>query len=72
MRFLIDLCEEDIAELDALARRNGGSRTAEVREAVRLYLRGRKDNDWISRGAGYWANRPSVEGAEDKLPPDTD
>lgn len=61
MRFLIDLCEDDIAELDALARRNGSSRTAEVREAVRLYLRGRMGNDWISRGSGYWKDRPEVQ-----------
>jgi metal-responsive CopG/Arc/MetJ family transcriptional regulator len=57
MRFLVDLSEDDIAELDGLARRNGSSRTAEVREAVRLYLRGRSGNDWIARGAGYWKGR---------------
>ena len=64
MRVLIDGPEDDLAGLDALARRNGRSRAAEVREAVRLYLRGRSDADWIERGFGYWKNRKSVDGAD--------
>jgi len=60
MRFLADIPDDDIAELDALARRNNRSRAAEVREAVHLYLRGRKGNDWIARGAGYWRDRADI------------
>lgn len=65
MRFLADIPDEDISELDALARRNGRSRAAEVREAVRLYLLSRKGNDWIARGAGYWRDREDIGEAVD-------
>jgi predicted transcriptional regulator len=60
MRFLAELPEDEVAELDALARRNNRSRAAEVREAVRLYVRGRKGNDWIARGFGYWKDRADI------------
>jgi len=60
MRFLADIPDDDIAELDALARRNNRSRAAEVREAVHLYLRSRKGNDWIARGSGYWKDRDDI------------
>ena len=65
MRFLIDLSEEEVAELDALARSNNSSRTAEVRDAVRVHLRGRKGNDWIARGFGYWKDRTDIGDAVD-------
>jgi predicted transcriptional regulator len=60
MRTLIDLPEEDISGLDELARRHNRSRAAEVREAVRAYLRGRSRNDWIARGYGYWKERHDI------------
>jgi metal-responsive CopG/Arc/MetJ family transcriptional regulator len=65
MRFLADIPDEDISELDALARRNNRSRAAEVREAVRLYLLSRKGNDWIARGSGYWKDREDIGDAVD-------
>ncbi len=65
MRILIDIPDEDVASLDALARRNNGSRAAEVREAVRLYLRGRAGGDWIERGRGYWKGREDIGDAVD-------
>ena len=65
MRFLADIPDEDISELDALARRNNRSRAAEVREAVRLYLLSRKGNDWIARGSGYWKDRQDIGDAVD-------
>jgi hypothetical protein len=65
MRILIDIPDEDIASLDGLARRNNGSRSAEVREAVRLYLRGRAGGDWIERGRGYWKDRADIGDAVD-------
>jgi metal-responsive CopG/Arc/MetJ family transcriptional regulator len=63
MRFLAELPDDEVAELDALARRNGRSRAAEVREAVRLYLRSRTGKDWIARGAGYWRDRDGADAA---------
>lgn len=60
MRILIDIPDDDVASLDGLARRNSGSRSAEVREAVRLYLRGRAGGDWIERGRGYWKERDDI------------
>jgi predicted transcriptional regulator len=60
MRTLIDLPDEDIERLDKLARFHNRSRAAEVREAVRMYLRGRSGNDWIRRGAGYWRDRTDI------------
>jgi len=60
MRTLIDLPDDDLQRLDSLARRNKRSRAAEVREAVRLYLRGRAGNDWIERGFGYWRDRTDI------------
>ena len=60
MRALIDIPDEDIESLDALARRNGRSRAAEVREAVKEHLHRRANNDWIERGFGYWKDREDI------------
>jgi predicted transcriptional regulator len=60
MRTLVDITEDDVARLDALARGNRRSRAAEVREAIRLYLRERSDRAWIERGAGYWKDRENI------------
>jgi len=62
MRVLIDIPDDDLASLDALARRHRRSRAAEVREAVQAHLRCRSGQDWIARGFGYWRNRE--EGGE--------
>ena len=60
-RILTDIPDEDIEKLDALAKRQGKSRAAEIREAIQLYL-AQNDNskDWIERGYGYWAGRVDV------------
>ncbi len=58
-RILIDLPDEDIRALDAMAQAHGRSRAAEMREAVALYLRRQADGNWITQGSGYWADRPS-------------
>jgi len=52
-RILTDIPDEDIEKLDALAKRQGKSRAAEIREAIQLY-RAQNDNsnDWIERGYG--------------------
>ncbi len=60
MRTLIDLPDEDVASLDRLAQHHQRSRAAEVREAVRVYLRGRSGQNWIARGAGYWKHRTDI------------
>lgn len=60
MRALIDIPDEDIAGLEALARRNNRSRAAEVREAVKAHIRRRAGTDWIAQGAGYWKDRHDI------------
>lgn len=61
MRILTDIPDEDIEKLDALAKRQGKSRAAEIREAVKLYLvQNANNNDWIERGFGYWADRTDI------------
>lgn len=61
MRTLVDIPEEDIAKLDALAKRQGKSRAAEIREAIKLHLVHNAENkDWIERGYGYWADRDDI------------
>jgi len=61
MRILTDIPDEDIEKLDALAKRQGKSRAAEIREAVKIYLVQKADNnDWIARGAGYWKDRKDI------------
>ena len=61
MRTLVDIPDEDIEKLDALARREGKSRAAEIREAIKLHLVQKADNnDWIERWAGLWADREDI------------
>lgn len=61
MRILTDIPDDDIEKLDALAKRQGKSRAAEIRDAVKLYLVHSADNkDWIARGAGYWKHRTDI------------
>ena len=61
MRILADIPDEDIEKLDALAKRQGKSRAAEIREAIKLHLIQNADNkDWIERGFGYWAGRSDI------------
>jgi predicted transcriptional regulator len=60
MRTLVDIPDDDIEQLDALAAREKKSRAAEIREAIRLYIAGKSNNDWITRGAGYWKGRTDI------------
>jgi predicted transcriptional regulator len=61
MRILTDIPDEDVARLDELARRQGRSRAAEIRDAIRSHL-AEKDSskDWIARWAGLWADRHDI------------
>lgn len=61
MRTLVDIPDDDIEKLDALALRGKRSRAAAIREAIKLYLVQNADNqDWIERGYGYWAERDDI------------
>lgn len=61
MRTLVDIPEEDIKKLDALASRSNRSRAAAIRDAVKLYLaQNDNSNDWIERWAGLWADRDDI------------
>lgn len=61
MRILTDIPDEDIEKLDALAKRQGKSRAAEIRDAIKLHLVHNADNnDWISRGAGLWKDKTDI------------
>lgn len=59
-RILTDIPDEDIEKLDALAKRQGKSRAAEIREAIQLYLAQNDNQDWIRRGAGLWKHRTDI------------
>lgn len=54
MRFLADIPDEDVKWLDQLAREQGKSRAAVLREAVSAY-RPQTSKDWLERGFGAWA-----------------
>lgn len=65
MRTLVDIPDDQIAQLDILAERENKSRAAEIREAVQEYLERKSSNDWIRRGAGYWKGRDDIGEAVD-------
>jgi len=61
VRTLVDIPQEDIEKLDALAKRQGKSRAAEIRAAVKLYLvQNDNSKEWIERYAGLWADRDDI------------
>ena len=63
MRTLVDIPDEDIERLDALAAKHKRSRAAAIREAIKLYLVRNNGTDWIERGAGYWKDRHDIPDA---------
>lgn len=68
MRTLVDIPDDDIERLDALAVKRKQSRAAAIREAVILFLARNSDNDWIETGYGYWADRDGIgDGLEYQL-----
>ncbi len=58
MRFLADIPDEDVAWLDELAREQGKSRAAVVRDAVSAY-RHREDKAGIEKYFGLWERHGS-------------
>lgn len=69
MRVLTEIPDKDVERLDALAKRQGKSRAAEIRDAVALYLaQNDNSNDWIQRWAGLWKDRDDIpDGLEYQL-----
>ena len=60
-RILADIPDDDIRKLDALAKAQGKSRAAEIRDAIKLYLvQNDRSKDWIRKGAGYWKDRDDI------------
>lgn len=61
MRTLVDIPDDIIEELDAMAREHKRSRAAEVREALQAHLARRaRNNDWIHKYAGLWKDRADI------------
>jgi predicted transcriptional regulator len=61
MRTLVDIPDDDIEKLDALAAKDKRSRAAAIRDAIKLYLVHNTDpKAWIARGAGYWKDRDDI------------
>jgi predicted transcriptional regulator len=65
MRTLIDLKEEEVAALDAQAKREGVSRAALMRQAIAEFL-GRTGSPDEGAGFGAWKRdaRPAIDGLE--------
>ena len=53
-RFLVDIPDDDLARIDAIARAEGRSRASVLREAVADYI-AESSKDWLEAGFGLWA-----------------
>ena len=53
-RFLVDIPDDDLAKIDSIARSEGKSRAAVLREAVAEYI-AESSKDWLDGGFGLWA-----------------
>jgi hypothetical protein len=53
-RFLVDIPDDDLAKIDSIARSEGKSRAAVLREAVTEYI-AESSKDWLEAGFGLWA-----------------
>lgn len=60
-RFLVDLSEDDLRWLDALASHRGRSRAAMIREAVGAFRESSQEAG-IERYFGIWRDRPGESG----------
>ncbi len=60
-RILADLPDDDIDRLDRIAREQGKSRAAVLREAVSAYTAQPPSNkDWLDIGFGAWKDRTDI------------
>ena len=66
-RILADLPDEDIERLDRIAREQGKSRAAVLREAVAAYNAQPLDSDvrWLDEGFGLWARHGMASDPQD-------
>ena len=53
-RFLVDIPDDDLAKIDSIARSEGKSRAAVLREAVADFIAA-SSKDWLDAGFGLWA-----------------
>lgn len=53
-RFLVDIPDDDLARIDRIAKEEGKSRAAVLREAVAEYI-AQGSKDWLEAGFGLWA-----------------
>ena len=53
-RFLVDIPDDDLARIDAIAKAEGRSRASVLREAVSDYI-AESSKDWLEAGFGLWA-----------------
>ena len=53
-RFLVDIPDDDLSRIDFIARTQGKSRAAVLREAVSEYI-AESSKDWLEAGFGLWA-----------------
>jgi predicted transcriptional regulator len=59
-RFLVDIPDDDLARIDAIARADGRSRAAVLRDAVADYIT-HSSKDWLEAGFGLWAKHGFTE-----------
>ena len=53
-RFLVDIPDDDLMRIDAIAKAEGRSRASVLREAVADYIAA-SSKDWLEAGFGLWA-----------------
>lgn len=63
-RFLVDVPPDDVRRLDEIARSEGKSRAAVLREAVATYI-AESNKDWLEAGFGLWAKYGFTEDGMD-------
>ena len=63
-RFLVDIPPDDVRRLDEIAKNEGKSRTAVIREAVASYI-AESNKDWLEAGFGLWAKYGFTEDGMD-------
>lgn len=63
-RFLVDVPPDDVRRLDEIAKNEGKSRTAVIREAVASYI-AESNKDWLEAGFGLWAKYGFTEDGMD-------
>jgi predicted transcriptional regulator len=53
-RFLVDIPDDDLVRLDSIAKAEGRSRAAVIRDAVAEHIAA-STKDWLEAGFGLWA-----------------